>query len=62
MDEAIRWVGPQTVSITGSGNGVTKVNLVVSGRYIRLKFRSNTAGAKWAISAYRMMARMGDTW
>lgn len=62
LDEAIRWTGAQTVSITGSGNGVTKVNLTASGRFIRLKFRSNTAGAKWSISAYRMMARVGPTW
>mgnify|MGYP003116229898 CR=1 FL=1 len=62
LDEAIRWTNPQTVSITGSGNGITRVNLVTSGRYIRLKFRSNTVDAKWQISAYRMIARMGATY
>lgn len=62
LDEGLSYSGSQTVSLTGSGNGVTKVNLKATGRYIRLRFRSNTAGAKWSISAYRMMARVGSTW
>ena len=62
LDEAVRWTGPQTVSITGSGNGITRVNLVTTGRYIRLKFRSNTVDAKWQVSSYRMIARLGATY
>lgn len=62
LDEPVRWTEAQTVSITGSGNGITRVNLVTSGRYIRLKFRSNEVDAKWQISAYRMIARLGGTY
>lgn len=56
LDDAVVYGDPVTLTIA---SGPSKVNVRASGRYIRLKFRSNTADAQWAISSYQLIARPG---
>lgn len=61
LDDPVTWSSASTVDIQGGAAREAKVNITASGRYIRLKFRSNTVGADWRISSYSITARMGGT-
>lgn len=58
----VRWSSPQSISVSAAGAAPTKINATVSGRYIRLRFESNTVGSNWGISGYHLYARMGGTY
>ena len=59
LDDAVTYGDPVTLTIA---SGPCKVNVRASGRFIRLKFRSNTADARWSISSYQLIARGGGVY
>ena len=62
LNSPIRWSSVQSLSVTEASSAPTKINATVSGRYLRLRFRSATVGANWGISAYHLTARRGGTY
>jgi len=58
-DGDFRWSSEQKIDITGSGKQISKLNIRMSGRYIRLRLRSDQKGALWQVSKIMMYARMG---
>lgn len=62
LDSDIRWSSPARVEVSGNGVITTKVNIRSAGRYLRVRFYSNAAGAEWRIAGFRLMARKGGTY
>ena len=62
LNSTIRWSAPQSLSVATAGSGPTKVNATVSGRYIRVRFSSESVGSNWGISGYHLTARKGGTY
>ena len=58
------WSAETTVDVQGGTAGpvTLKANCRGSGRLIRLRFRSDDASVQWRISAYRIIARAGNTY
>jgi hypothetical protein len=66
LGSPVRWTSAAVVedrqAMTGYQSGrPVQVNLTGSGRLIRLRFLSSAVGAEWAISGYRIVARLGGT-
>jgi hypothetical protein len=62
LDSDIRWSSPSKVEVSGNGTIVTKVNIRMAGRYLRIRFYSQTVGAQWRIAGWRLMARRGGSY
>lgn len=62
LNSPVRWSEPQEISVAEAGSGPTKINATVSGRYLRLRFASETVDANWGITAYHITARRGGTY
>lgn len=56
QDSDITWSAIYPVS---TASNPTKINPGGSGRYVRLRFYSDTADAQWAVSAFNIFARLG---
>lgn len=61
-DGAVTWSSPKPVYVQGSGQKPTKVNPGGAGRYVRLRFSSDTADCNWRVSGYEIHARRGGTY
>jgi hypothetical protein len=61
-DGSVTWSSPKPVYVQGNGQRPTKVNPGGAGRYVRLRFSSNTAGCNWRVSGYEIHARRGGTY
>lgn len=59
FDDTISWSTAKTVRVEGDGNYTTKVNIQKSGKFFRVRIRSNTAGIQWRVSQMRILGRMG---
>ena len=62
LNSTIRWSMPQNLSVATAGAEPTKINATVSGRYIRVRFSSESVGSNWGISGYHLTARKGGTY
>ena len=62
LDDELRWTDAVPISTRGGRNLVTKVALRMSGRYIRLRLYSDDPGAKWRVSRWTILARLGGTY
>lgn len=62
LDSDIRWSTPSRVEISGNSSVHTKINCRMAGRFLRIRFYSNSVGAKWRIAGFKLMARAGGTY
>lgn len=62
FDDPITWSDEAVVYTQGAGQRLTKVNIRASGKFLRLRFRSNTAGMEWRIGEFRILGRLGSTY
>jgi hypothetical protein len=62
LDSDIRWSSPSRVEVSGNGMVTTKINARMAGRFLRIRFYSQTVGAQWRIGGFRLMARPGGTY
>ena len=62
LNSPIRWSVPQNLLVSSAGSEPTKVNATVSGRYIRVRFSSESVGANWGVSGYHITARKGGAY
>lgn len=62
LDSDIRWSGDATIDVSGNAAPVAKVNIRRSGRYLRVKFFSESVGIEWRVSSFRLIARKGGTY
>jgi len=58
-DGQLRYTSESRMEITGGGNEITRKNIRASGRYMRLRIRSDQPNALWQIAKINMYARMG---
>ncbi len=61
LDSDIRWTAPSRVEVSGNGMKTTKVNLRASGRFLRLRFFSQSNGIEWRIAGFTLIGRKGGT-
>jgi len=58
-DDDLVWSDPVPIRVDGSGNFTSKVNIVVSGKYFRVRLTSDVAGIQWRVSQMRILGRKG---
>jgi len=58
-DDDIVWSEARALQVQGNGNYTTKVNIQRAGKYVRIRFRSNTADIQWRVSQVRVLGRSG---
>jgi hypothetical protein len=58
-DATLRYSSEQRIEITGGGTQTTKVNIRMSGRYMRLRLRSDQPDTLWQIAKIVMYASVG---
>lgn len=62
LDDDISWSNAHSIQVQGNGNYVTRVNIRKGGRFLRVRFQSETNGFEWRISQFKVMGRMGGTY
>jgi hypothetical protein len=58
-DAEFRWTPFHRVEVSGAGQVITKCNIRLGGRYIRLRVKSSDADVFWQIAQIELFARMG---
>ena len=58
-DGTFRVSSEYKLEVTGDGSDITRTNIRVSGRYIRVRVRSDQSDIMWQISEITLYARMG---
>jgi hypothetical protein len=62
LDGTISWSTPQWVDCAGNANYVTKLNIKVAGRFIRIRFYTDQADTQWRVTTYSISGRIGNTY
>lgn len=61
-DGTITWSTAYSLDVRGDQQDPTRVPVSKAGRYVRLRFYSNTTEVRWRVSGYNIFARPGGTY